>query len=40
MGVREAAGGEANPAQIDELYAGWFEEWAAKPEEDRRIRTR
>jgi hypothetical protein len=35
MGVREAAGGEASPAQIDELYAGWFEEWTAKPEEDR-----
>ena len=35
MGVREAAGGELTPAQIDELYAGWFEEWAAKPEEHR-----
>ena len=33
--IREAAGGVAGPAKIDELYAGWFEEWAGQPDEDR-----
>jgi hypothetical protein len=35
MSIREAAGGESTPAQMDELYAGWFAEWAARPEKDR-----
>lgn len=33
--VKEATGGEVSVGALDELYAGWYEEWAAKPEESR-----
>jgi hypothetical protein len=33
--VKEATGGDVTVAALDELYAGWYEEWAAQPEEAR-----
>jgi hypothetical protein len=33
--VRQATGGDVSPAALDELYAGWYDEWAAQPEESR-----
>lgn len=33
--VKEATGGDVTVAALDELYTGWYEGWAAQPEEAR-----
>lgn len=33
--VKEATGGDVGVAALDELYAGWYEEWAAQPKDAR-----
>ena len=33
--VKASTGGETSPSVLDDVYAGWYEQWAGQPEEAR-----
>jgi hypothetical protein len=33
--IKEATGGDTSVPTLDDLYAGWYEQWAAEPEDSR-----